>query len=285
MSWFYSINESISALKKSWISSFLSISSMAVSLFFLGVFMITIFHGWKLVRHLKSQIEMEVFLKDGINNELLKSIRLKLEPMEEIDTLIYISKEKALAGFQKEIGNEEIVDLLGENPLPASFRIRLKEAYHNKENVAKMQKKIEKWAGVDEVLYRYDLLDAIMKYLKTIILVAFFLGGTLVIASILLISNTVRLSISTKRDSIKIMNLVGATPGFIRRPFIFAGAIQGASGAFVAIIALFFLAKIVGFFLPEIKLHFVYVYLGLLIWGIFLGSMGSWIAMHRYLRL
>lgn len=284
MSWFYSIRESILTLGKSRISSLLSILSMAVSLFFLGVFMITIFQGWKLVWHLKSQIEMEVFLKDGINNEIVKSIRQKLEPMEEIDTLIYISKEQALSSFQKDIGNDAIVDLLGENPLPASFRIRLKPEYHHKDTVARMQKEIEKWTGVDEVIYRYDLLNAIVKYLKMIIIVAFLLGGTLVVASILLISNTVRLSISTKRDSIKIMNLVGATTGFIRRPFIFEGAIQGALGAFIAILALFFLAKIVGFFLPDIKLQLFYVYLGLLFWGIFLGSLGSWIAMHRYLR-
>lgn len=253
-------------------------------MFFLGIFVVFIFQGWSVVRHLKSQIEMEVFLKDGIGDKIVQSVRGQLQSFEEIERVNYISKEDALKNFKTEFG-EDVVAVLGENPLPASFQLKLKPEFHEHTKVEQLQNSIEAIAGVDDVIYRYDLLQLIVKYLKILVIITFIVGGILFFTSILLISNTIRLSIFSKRESIKIMGLVGATPSFIRRPFVIEGALQGGFGALLAIIGLLLGAKIFAFFLPGFRISFGLTNYGLLIWGILLGSIGSWVSIRRYLQL
>jgi cell division transport system permease protein len=215
---------------------------------------------------------------------MVAAIELKLKPMEEIDSIIYISKEKAIEEFQKEF-DLDITEILGENPLPPSFRIQLKPEFHEKDKVEQLQKEFEEWQGVEEVIYRYDLLNAVQQYLKTTLIISFILGSILLVASVLLISNTIRLSILVKKNSIKIMSLVGATPAFIRRPFILEGAIQGAVGALIAIGGIFLIVKMLSLFFHLFKIDFGFIPIGLILWAIFLGVLGSWVAIHRHLRL
>lgn len=229
---------------------------------------------------------MEVFLKDGIGEEIITRLTTRLQNFAEIDSLSFISKEEALRRFRQETNfDKDIVEILGENPLPASFRIRIKPEYHQRLLVQNLQEKIEDLPGVDEVVYRYDLLQLTAKYLRILILISLGLGGILFLASMLLISNTVRLSILNKRESIEIMSLVGATPGFIRRPFVFEGALQGALGAFISIGGLVLAAKLFTILVPGYVIRFGASYLGLVVWGIFLGSIGSILAIHRHLQL
>jgi len=284
LSWFYSAKEGINALVKSKFSSLLSILTIMISIFFLGIFVVFIFQGWSVVRELKSQIEMEVFLKDGIGAERVQSVRTKLQTYEEVEAIVHISKEEALNNFKTEFG-ENVVEVLGENPLPASIQLKLKSEFHEKQKVEQLQKNIEALTGVDDVIYRYDLLQLIVKYLKILVLITFLVGGLLFFTSILLISNTIRLSIFSKRDSIKIMGLVGATPSFIRRPFVFEGALQGFLGAMLAIFGLLLGSKMLALFLPGININFGMINYGLLVWGVLLGSIGSWVSIRRYLQL
>lgn len=257
-----------------------------ISMFFLGIFVVFIFQGWSVVRDLKSRIEMEVFLKDGIGGEIVKSVQTKLQTYEEVESSIFISKEEALKNFQKETEfGEDVVDVLGENPLPASIQLKIKPEFHEEQKVEELQKNIEAITGVDDVIYRYDLLQLVVRYLKILVIITLIIGGILFIASILLISNTIRLSIFNKRESIKIMSLVGATPSFIRRPFVIEGALQGFLGALLAVLGLFVGSKMLTLFLPGISINFVMINYGLLIWGTFLGTIGSWVSIRRYLQL
>ncbi len=283
MSWLYSLREAVSALAKSRMSSFLSVVITAISLFFLGLFAVSVLKGWQVTHQLKKQIEMEVFLRDGVSDDLIYAMKLKLQKQPEIDSVVYVSKTAALRDFQREFG-EDVAEILGENPLPASFRIQLNPRYLNPDDVRQLEEKIKGWRGVDEVIYRYDLLQAFEKYFRIAAVVAFFLGLLLIIASILLISNTIRLSILGKRDSIEIMSLVGAKPAFIRRPFVIEGAIQGFLGGLLAVLALLVLLKIVSLLIPGFRLDFKPVGWALIIWGTLIGTVGSWIAIRRLLR-
>lgn len=245
--------------------------------------MLFLIHGWKVAQQLKSRLEMEIYLKDGINEEIVNSIRNKLMSFDEIDKIVFISKAQALEEIQKDLG-PEVIDILGENPLPASFRISLKPEFHVGADVNRLHGEIKKLPGIDEVLYRFDLLKKIVRYLKIVMIFAFVIGSVLVIASIFFISNTIRLSIMIKKESINIMSLVGATPAFIRRPFILEGALQGAIGASIAIGAIFIIIKILNLFFSGFDFNLGLVKWGLLFWGVITGSVGSWMAIHRNLR-
>ena len=186
----------------------------------------------------------------------------------------------ALEEFNKEFGRD-IESVLGENPLPQSFRILLKPEYQKQDLIEQVKTRIETISGVDEVVYRFDLQRLIQRYIRIAVILVIVIGGALVFTAILLISNTVKLSILTRKDSIEIMSLVGATQSFIRRPFIFEGALQGLIGAVMAILGIAILIKILRIFFPQLILDITILGPAMLIWGIIFGSLGSWQAIRR----
>lgn len=280
MSWLYSFKESISALRKAKQSSILPIITISFSLFFLGIFAFAIVKGNVLVQYLKSRLTMELFLRDGISEGALNDIQSKLILYPEIEQVQYISKEQALEEFNKEFGRD-IESILGENPLPQSFRILLKPKYQKQDLIEPVKTRIETISGVDEVVYRFDLQRLIQRYIRIAVILVLVIGGVLVFTAILLISNTVKLSILTRKESIEIMSLVGATQSFIRRPFIFEGALQGLIGAVIAILGIAILIKITRIFFPQLILDVTLLGLAILILGIIFGSLGSWQAIRR----
>jgi len=280
MSWLYSFKESISALRKAKQSSILPIITISLSLFFLGVFAFAIVKGNVLVQYLKSRLTMELFLRDGISEGALNDIQSKLILYPEIEQVQYISKEQALEEFNKEFGRD-IESILGENPLPQSFRILLKPEYQKQDLIEPVKTRIETISGVDEVVYRFDLQRLIQRYIRIAVILVLVIGGVLVFTAILLISNTVKLSILTRKESIEIMSLVGATQSFIRRPFIFEGALQGLIGAVIAILGIAILIKIIRIFFPQLTLDITFLGLAMLVLGIIFGSLGSWQAIRR----
>ena len=280
MSWLYSFKEGISALRKAKQSSILPIVTISFSLFFLGIFVFAIIKGNVLVQYIKSRLTMELFLRDGITEGALNDIQSKLILYPEIEQVQYISKEQALEEFNKEFGRD-IESVLGENPLPPSFRILLKPEYQKQDLIEPVKTRIETISGVDEVVYRFDLQRLIQRYIRIAVILVLVIGGALVFTAIILISNTVKLSILTRKDSIEIMSLVGATQSFIRRPFIFEGALQGLIGAIIAILGIAILIKIARIFFSQLILDITLLGLAMIILGIVFGSLGSWQAIRR----
>lgn len=282
MSWIYSFKDGLSALRKSRHSSILPIITVSFSLFFLGVFAFAIVKGTLLVRYLKSHLTMELFLRDGIGEDTLSEIQSQLIHYPEIERLTYISKEQALEEFNKEF-ESDIGSVLGENPLPPSFRVLLKPEYQAEDLIEEVKLRIENISGIDEVVYRFDLQNLIQRYLKIATLFVLVMGGILVFVSVILISNTVKLSILNRKTTIEIMSLVGATQSFIRRPFIIEGALQGMFGAIMAILGILILIKILRVLFPQLTFDITILFLAISAWGILFGSLGSWLAIRRTL--
>ncbi len=283
MSWLYSLKEGVSALRTSKQSSVLPIITVGVSLFFVGFFAFAIVKGSLLVGYFKSQLTMELFLRDGITEETTAEIQSQLSKYPEIAQLRFISKEQALEEFNQEF-ESNIESVLGENPLPSSFRILIKPEYQEEERIEKVKSQIETIGGVDEVIYRFDLQKLILKYIRVAALFVLVVGGVLVVSSIILISNTVKLSILTRKDSIEIMSLVGAKQSFIRGPFLIEGALQGLIGAIVAILGNALLVNILKTFFPQLTLDVKYLAISILFFGVLFGSLGSWLAIRKVLR-
>ncbi len=282
MSWTYALKEATVALLRSRFSGLLSVLITGVAIFFLGIFALTVSQGWQVLQHLKSQIQMEVFLDDAASDDLIHALRLRLEKRSEVDSLVFVSKAQALAEFQKEFG-QDVTALLGENPLPASFRLYLNPRALTTEDIRKLKQEIESWNGVDEVVYRFDLLQAFERYFRIAIVVAVSIGGFLILVSILLISHTIRLTIHAKRDSIEIMSLVGAKPSFIRRPFLLEGTLQGLLGGLLAVAALYLLVWLVHLFLPTLTIDLRPFALGLILWSVLIGAVGSYLGIRGLL--
>ena len=200
-----------------------------------------------------------------------------------------VSKEEAAKKLQQDLG-EDFIDFLGFNPLSASITVRLKAEYANGDSLTWIEKELLDTKLVKEVIYQKSLINTINENARTISLGVLMISGLLMTIALALINNTIRLSIYSKRFLIKTMQLVGATQGFIRRPFVLKGIKHGIYGAAIAI------ALLIGFLyflqkqLPELaELQDPNMLVSLFATVIILGIIISWIstslAVRKYLRL
>lgn len=263
--------------------------STTLVLFMLGVLGLIIFHAQKLSNHVKENIGIRIMIKDNVREADIIQLQKTLDMTDYIKSTEYITPERAAAELQSELG-EEFIDFLGYNPLPPSIDLRLKAEYTSIEHISRIENELLQNRNVKEVFYQKSLVHAINKNLKKIGFILLGFSAVLLFISIALINNTIRLSVYSKRFIIRSMKLVGATQGFIRRPFIITGIVQGLYSAFIAII---FLCGIIYFAqqeLPElIEFQDFEIFASLfgvvILCGVIISSTSTFFAIRKYLRM
>lgn len=268
---------------KARLASTLSISSITLTLLLIGIFVILTLNITHFVGFIREKIEIEVFIDVTANETEITRLKDRLSKTTGIQNVSYISKEQAAQRFKQEFG-EDITAVLNYNPLPASFLISMEQNYRTPTSVSGLKSKIEQMAHVDEVVYQKPLLEKLDRYLNIILIVLLLLGLIIIVIASALINNTVRLSMYARRDLIQIMRLVGATEGFIKRPFIVEGMTQGLIGAIIACFILFYSCKLLQIFLYDKLTYDMPVFYALLIFGVFIGMISAFFSVNKYLR-
>ena len=270
-------------------SSITTIVSLSLVLFMLGFLGIIILNTRKLSDNFKESIGIQVVINDNAKEVDVQHLIKTLDASDYVKSTQSISKDEAAKKLQKDIG-EDFIDFLGFNPLSASITVRLKAGYANADSLAWIEKELLETNLVKEVIYQKSLVNSINENVKTISLWVLIISSVLMFIALALINNTIRLTIYSKRFIIKTMQLVGATQGFIRRPFVLKGIRHGIYGAGIAI------AMLIGFLffiqkqLPELAdLQDPNMLASLFGIVILLGIIISWIstslAVRKYLRL
>ncbi|MEX1010637.1 MAG: permease-like cell division protein FtsX [Balneolaceae bacterium] len=220
----YVFKEGVAGLKRTRLASFTSIFSLFVAVILIGVLARVGYNGYEVAQMLKQQVEVEIFLHD-LDRQSETEIRNRLESRPLVESVHYISKDSASQIFQEEfgLGGEALASL---NFLPASFRVTFSPDAPI-DSIGQIADEAGDWNGVDEVKFNMALLQLIESRIQTTALAGAALGLLILFASIVLVFNTIRLTIYAKRDLIRAMKLVGATNGFIRRPFLMEGVLQG----------------------------------------------------------
>ncbi len=188
--------------------------------------------------YLKGKVEIEAFLSDSLSSDQIREVKTKLLATKGVSSVQFVSKDEAAEIFKKEFG-QDIKTVLEFNPLPASYRVFLKDLNKNSRDVAAIAAKIEKMSGVESVKYRKILLTLIDRRVRLFYGVMSGFGGALVLLSIFLVYNSMRLAISYKKRMIDTMKLVGASRSFVRMPFLLGGMIQGFTGGLVAAVVIY----------------------------------------------
>ena len=261
-----------------------SIISISLVLFLLGLVFLIGLLGNKLSVYVKENISFSIVLKDN-----QKEAQKTLDALPYIKSTEYISKEQAVKELEEELG-ENPETFLGFNPLQASIEVKLHSEYANVDSLQLIEKKIKKYTSVSDLLYRKDMMQMVNDNVKRVSLILLTLAVMLMAISFVLISNTIRLLIYSKRFLIHTMKLVGATPGFIRRPFVRYNVVSGIFASIFAILmltgALYYLQnELSGFVqLLDIKVLII-VYAGVLIMGILLSVTATVFAVNKYLRM
>jgi len=270
-------------------SHLISVISISLVLFLLGLILIMGFLGNELSRYVKENMTMSVVLAEDLPDSKIREIRDELESQPFVKSIEYISKEQALVEMQQELGeNPEF--FLGFNPFHASLEVKLNSEYAHPDSLPLIEKRIAAQASVTEVQYRKDMMQTVNQNIRHIGFILIIFLFVFVIISFVLINNTVRLLIYSKRFLIYTMRLVGATSSFIRKPFIRHNLISGFISGMLAIILLMgslYYISIAFMNLEEI----LNLKTMLLIYGIVLASgmllsvIAAFFAVNRYLRL
>jgi len=268
---------------------FNSIVSISLVLLLTGIMLVLGLVANRLSQHVKENITLSVIVDDEMRLPDVKMFQQRLAASPWVKSVEYIDKESALKDLTENLG-ENPEDFLGYNPLLASFDIFLKADYANTDSINVIEKALKENKGVEDVIYRKDLVHLVNENVRRISVILLVLAFFLTIISFSLIRNTVRLMIYSKRFLIRTMQLVGASNNFIRKPFLIENLWTGIIAAVVATAILSGLMIYV-----EQRLNgslqlldfatMAVVFFSLLIFGLLIIISDTWLAVTRYLKM
>lgn len=266
-----------------------TIFSIALVLLMLGMLGLILVHAKNLSNYVKENIVLNIIVDESAKETEVLQFQKELNANPAVKQTEYVNKELAAKNLTEDLG-EDFVEFLGYNPLRSTFDVYLKADYANTKSIDSLEANISKNPVVKEVIYQSSLIDMVNKNIRTIGIIILGFAGILLVISIGLINNTIRLAIYSQRFLIKSMQLVGATKAFIRKPFILVAALHGLIAAFIAIILLLGLLYFAQQEIPEIVIlrnytEFGLVLIGLVGIGIFITAISTSFAVSKYLRL
>jgi cell division transport system permease protein len=273
-------------IRTSYVSTVISITLV---LFMMGLLGLLVLNARKLANYAKENIGFSIMIQDGVKEAAIMDLQKKLDREDYVKSTEYISKDKAAVQLKKELG-EDFIGFLGYNPLLPTIDLRLKADYASLEQVEQIEKKLLLNPEVKEVFYQKSLVEMVNQNIERISL--FILGFSLIllIISVALINNTIRLSVYSKRFHLRTMQLVGATRAFICRPFVRNGFLNGLISALIAIGLLIVLLSLVFQEVPELiqiadlKLYAILTVF-ILVLGVLLSWLSTWLALRKYLGM
>ncbi len=284
----YVIREGITGLKRARLAAFTSIFSLFIAVFLIGVLVRVGFNAYEVAQSLRQQVEVEVFLQD-LDRQSTNELRSRFEKIEWVASMSYISRDSAAAIFVEEFGygGESLAEL---RFLPASFRLSIHPDAQI-DAIDSLVQEIGTWSGVDEVTFNMALLQMLESRIEMTVLIGGALMLLILFASVALVFNTIRLTIYSKRDLIRAMKLVGATNGFIRRPFLLEGVLQGLiagilSGGAVYVIFMWVIPR----YVPQFGVlqwpfgRWYYLIGGMILVAMMMGWWGSRWAARKFIR-
>jgi len=270
-------------------SYFTSTISITLLLILLGSIGLLLLNTKELSDYVRENIMFKVILKDNIREVDIYQIQKALDAKHYVKETVYIPKEEAAIELQKELG-EDFIEHIGHNPLLPSIEVKFYASYANNDSIPVIENDLKEFSQIKEVFYQKDLIQTVNQNVKKITLVILIFSSFLFLIAIALINNTIRLAIYSKRFIIRTMQLVGATAGYIRRPFLYRSLMQGITGAVsaiaVIIVFLYFLQKEMNGVIRLNNIEVLSILFAIvLILGIAINWLSTYMAVTRYLRI
>jgi len=295
------IKTSWTYMRRSPYQALAAIITMFLTLLLSGAFLLMSVSSAYILRYFESKPQITVFFNDKSAPDQAKSLTDSLNSTGKVESIKYISKDDALSIYKEQNKNDPLLlEMVSADILPASLEVTATDPKYLQEFVPFIQKA----EGVEEVVYQKDVVDALISWTSAIRLIGAVLAGLFSVDALLIIMTVIGMKIAIKKEEVEILTLVGASPWYIRMPFIFEGGLYGVIGAVFSWSALvgfvFWMRPILITFLGSIptfrlllinpfgtlSLLLVGAFLGILaLIGFMLGSMGSLIAVGRYLKL
>lgn len=287
----YFISDALKSIKRNRTISIAAMVTVLITFFVFGTFILVALNFNNAIEDVASKVELKVYLNDEIKLVDQREIEIKLGEQSGVKEVIYESREEAFNTFQESLAdNPGLLQgyTLKNNPLPSSFIVKLE----NPESATEISESVKEMVGVENVSNQQEVINTIAKVVDGFKILGMGLFILFIAVSIFLITNTIKLTVYSRRREVGIMKFVGATDWFIRWPFIIEGIIIGAIGSLASSGLLFFAYKFVVkaivtnmFYVSLVPVTFVF---STLIWiflagGMVIGAIGSFAALRKFL--
>ena len=270
-------------------SYIISTISIALVLFLLGSVGYLIFNAVRATDLMKENVAIHLMIKQGTSDERIAEIGRELGAHEAVKEVTFVPKAVAAENFKEQIGSD-FVEFLAFNPLPDAYEVKLHAQYSDKDYVRKFEKEAASWNGIEEVVYQRAVVEQIGSNINKFNLVLLLFGGALLVIALILLNNTIRLTIYSKRYLINTMKLVGASKWCMMKPFLLRSILHGVYAWLIA--AAMFLALVAGLGegLPEVTFlaesrPVYYVLCGMLLLGILISALFTLFAVNKFVRM
>jgi len=283
----YLYKEAIRGFSNAKLSTFASVITITLSLILIAIYFLFTVNSNRIIKNIKDKVEIEVFLTDDIKTDDLNAVKEKLRSFGGVKNITYVSKDEAAKIFSEEFGSD-MLDIYEYNPLPASFKINLYDEYKTIDRINKIKSQITNIPQIIDTQFPEKNLELIESKTSGFLFINLVIMVIITISSIFLVSNTIRLIISSRSKIIETFKLLGAKRSFIMIPFLIEGFIQGLVGSLLAISALYlFLTVFVAKFEStdlHIELLGTDIALYIILIGVSLGIAGSYFSVFKYLK-
>jgi len=281
--------EALLSFRRSALMTTAAILSITTILIIVGVFLLISINSSLFLINLESQLEIVVYLEDNISKVELNNLKSNITSIDGIKEVKFVSKEEAYQYLLKNLGEQkDILSAIEKNPLPASFEIQVKDP----KVIEQIANRIAEFKKVEEVEYGQEIAEKLLNFTYIFRRAGMLLLALLVFASILIISNIIKITVYARRNEIEIMSLAGATSWFIKWPFIIEGFLQGFISAIFSLIILynfyFFATNKVHQVIPFLPLvvnnmDLLPIGIAIVLLGSFVGILGSMFSVGKYL--
>lgn len=282
------LSEAFISIRRSGLMAAISTATIGVSLIVFGLFLLISANISNLSDFFSGKLEVRIFLRENLSAGEITAMKNRLQTMPEVKDVLFVSRDKAWRDFRKSFQSLELADLV-ENPLPDSFKITL----YDNEKIVKVAQYVRGFEHVADVGYMGTIAERIIRFAAYTRIAGFILVGLLTMATLLIVVNTIRLTVIARQDEIAIMHLVGATVSFIRWPFIIEGALMGLVGSGMAVALL---SPLYSMFVLRVQEKMPYIpilqdsfrlntiYVSLIVVGTVLGIFGSYLSVSRTIK-
>ena len=276
------VREALLAFRRAPLLSALSITTIAFSLFAFGLFGLVALNIRNALRSVEERVEIRAFLADGALPEAVGAAMGDIAAFPEVASVDFVSKDKALERAREELG--EFQDVFESDFLPASIDIRLKQGFRDPETVGSVASRLESYRFVDDIRYGQEWVEKLYRLRTIATVTGTILGLAFAGVAVIIIGATIRMAVLARHREISIMRLVGATDGFIRRPFLIEGFVKGILGGALALLLTWIASSLISSqFIETVFFDAKLAMLGLLA-GALIGLVGSALSVGRHLQ-
>ena len=276
------LRETILGFRRAPVLSVLSITTIAFSLFAFGLFSLVALNIRKTLSDVESRVEIRAFLADGTPVEVVSAAMGDIGAFPEVSRVEYVSPDSALARARAELG--EFKDVFESAFLPASIDVRLREGHRDPVTVRAIAARMKSLEFIDDVRFGEDWVDKLYRIRNVATAAGVILGLAFAAVDVIIIGATIRMAVMARAREISIMRLVGATDGFIRRPFLIEGFVKGILGGSLALALTWFASVVISRNFIQTE-FFSRGLAGLgLLGGALIGVVGSSLSVGRHLR-